>query len=184
MTINHKNAKFISADTIDCEIEHPTLGWIPFTLNKDDTSPGIDIAELFEAVSKDAIPYTPPTSKEILAETRDNLIKKIKYKRDFRTQNGGFFVDGKWFHSDASSRTQHSNLALLGSNIPPDISWKTMDGSFVDMTQELASKILSTSISSDNSTYKYAEGLIDDVNKSATPDLIDIESGWPKIYGE
>lgn len=32
-----KNLKFNSLGTIDCELEHPTYGWIPFTASPDDT---------------------------------------------------------------------------------------------------------------------------------------------------
>lgn len=31
-----RNAKYNEHGTIDCEIEHPTFGWIPFTASPDD----------------------------------------------------------------------------------------------------------------------------------------------------
>ena len=40
----YKNAKKINEDgDIDCEINHPTHGWIPFTLNLKDTGSSVDI---------------------------------------------------------------------------------------------------------------------------------------------
>lgn len=34
--MNYRNPVFSSADTVDCEIEHPIFGWIPFTASPDD----------------------------------------------------------------------------------------------------------------------------------------------------
>lgn len=31
-----RNAKYNVNGTIDCELEHPKLGWVPFTASKDD----------------------------------------------------------------------------------------------------------------------------------------------------
>lgn len=36
--VNIQNPKFSSETDIDCEVEHPELGWIPFTLGASDTS--------------------------------------------------------------------------------------------------------------------------------------------------
>jgi hypothetical protein len=44
--------------TIDCEIEHPQFGWIPFTADPNDAEPiG---AAVFEAAQPLAAPYAPP----------------------------------------------------------------------------------------------------------------------------
>ena len=63
-----RNAQFNAAGTIDCEIDHPRHGWIPFTADPNDVEPlG---AQVFEAVKDIAAPYIPPpepTPEEILA---------------------------------------------------------------------------------------------------------------------
>lgn len=39
-----KNLKYNQLGTIDCEIEHPSYGWIPFTASPDDSEPlGVEI---------------------------------------------------------------------------------------------------------------------------------------------
>jgi hypothetical protein len=61
--MDHRNAAFNSAGTIDCEIDHPVYGWIPFTASPDDTEEyGRDI---FAAASVDATPFVPPTPEEV-----------------------------------------------------------------------------------------------------------------------
>ena len=57
---------------IDCEINHPTYGWIPFTASLDDVE--AHGREVFTALSKgDAAEYVPPplpTTEELAAAAR------------------------------------------------------------------------------------------------------------------
>lgn len=41
-----RNAAFNSAGSIDCEINHPSFGWIPFTVDPSDTGANFDVAAL------------------------------------------------------------------------------------------------------------------------------------------
>lgn len=65
--MNYRNAKYIDTTRIDCEIEHPQYGWIPYTLDPADTDMIISNAELLEAMSAngDVAAYVPPTQEEI-----------------------------------------------------------------------------------------------------------------------
>jgi len=38
---------------IDVEINHPTYGWIPFTLNENDTGSDIDVKKLYSKILKE-----------------------------------------------------------------------------------------------------------------------------------
>jgi len=62
-----RNARFNHAGTIDCEIDHPIHGWIPFTADPQDAEPlGL---EVFDAVKDSAAPYVPaPPDPEALKE--------------------------------------------------------------------------------------------------------------------
>lgn len=64
---------------IDCEIEHPHYGWIPFTASHDDVEQhGREIfAQLSQGVVADYVPPPAPTTEEIAAAVRaerDRLI--------------------------------------------------------------------------------------------------------------
>jgi len=81
--MNYRNAKRLSNGWIDCEIEHETYGWIPFTCNPDDTGSTIDVAALHADMDADPVTaaYVPPSEAEILAAasaearwTRANLL--------------------------------------------------------------------------------------------------------------
>ncbi len=66
----YKNAKKINEDgDIDCEINHPTHGWIPFTLNLKDTGSSIDIKKLNDKIiaEKQVQEYQEPSDEQVVA---------------------------------------------------------------------------------------------------------------------
>lgn len=118
--------------------------------------------------------------------TPDEAWEVIKQERTLRKQEGGFKVGVKWYHSDQPSRIQQIGLVLLGANIPANLVWKTMDGSFIQMTQTLAGQIFAAGASSDAALFQTAE-----VKKSETANmtaeqlaLYDFAAGWPQAYWE
>ena len=118
-----------------------------------------------------------------VAALRAQHWEAIKTERDRRTQSGGYQAAGKWFHSDTFSRTQQMGLVMLGANIPADLQWKTMDGSFVTMTQTLAGQVFAAAASSDAALFARAEQIkavmeADPVNFSLASQT------WPVIFGE
>jgi len=69
--MNIRNAKYNAFGAIDCEIEHPVYGWIPFTADPNDVEPlG---AGVFNAAKSSAAAYVappPPDPAEALAAER------------------------------------------------------------------------------------------------------------------
>lgn len=108
----------------------------------------------------------------------------IKAERDRRTEQGGYKVGAHWFHSDQKSRSQQLGLVLLGASIPANLQWKTMDGSFVTMTQQLAGQVLAAAAASDQAIFAAAEAHRQAMEASADPAAYDFSSGWPKVFGE
>jgi hypothetical protein len=58
--MNYRNPVFTADSAIDCEIDHPTYGWIPFTCNPNDRGAAFDTAALYTKMKSTAAPYTPP----------------------------------------------------------------------------------------------------------------------------
>lgn len=56
--MEYRNARIIWDNLINCEINHPTLGWIPFTANPNDTNAAFDVVALHQTMSED--PETIP----------------------------------------------------------------------------------------------------------------------------
>ena len=73
--MNYRNAKYIDTTRIDCEIQHPDYGWIPYTLDPADTDMTIDNNVLLAAMAKagNVAPYIPPTQAELDAELSEQL---------------------------------------------------------------------------------------------------------------
>lgn len=61
-----RNASYIDSDgTIDCEINHPIHGWIPYTVRDDDVDTTIDNAAIKSLLGSNVATYVPPTQEEI-----------------------------------------------------------------------------------------------------------------------
>ena len=123
----------------------------------------------------DESPYILCTPKppDLLAKARWEKLKTI---RDELIENGGCFVSNKWFHSDVRSKQQQIALVMLGSNIPANLNWKTMDGSLVTMTETLAGQIFMAQIAREQEIFNIAETKKNDTSI--------IASGWPARYQE
>lgn len=125
------------------------------------------------------IPKPAATKAELKAAAWEG----IKAERDSR-KAGGVKVGAKWFHSDDGSRIQQMGLVMMGAGIPANLQWKTMDGSFITMTQAVAQSVFSAVAASDQAIFAVAEGHRVAMEASADPSTYDFSTGWPKIYGE
>ena len=67
--MNYRNANYISNGRIDCEIEHPVHGWVPYTVDPADTDMTINNDALLAAMTlaDDVAAYIPPTQEELAA---------------------------------------------------------------------------------------------------------------------
>lgn len=115
--------------------------------------------------------------------SKADVWQRIKAERDRRIQDGGYKVGSKWYHSDTFSRTQQMGLVMMGASIPANTPWKTMDGSFVIMTQTLAGKIFDTAAASDVAIFSAAEAHRVAMEASANPAAYDFTGGWPPMFG-
>lgn len=105
----------------------------------------------------------------------------IKSERDRRTQ-AGVAVGANWFHSDTFSRTQQLGLTMMGASMPAGIMWKTMSGSFVEMTPTLAGQIFQATAASDSALFAVAEAKHAEMLALADPTDYDVTAGWPATY--
>lgn len=65
-----RNNTFAADGRIDCEINHPVYGWIPFTADPNDVEPhGREIYAI--ALEMGPKPYVPPPEPEVVPPTRE-----------------------------------------------------------------------------------------------------------------
>lgn len=135
-----------------------------------------------------ATPITDAQASEMLKaspnQAKAAALISIKAERDRRIQSGGYKVGLKWFHSDTFSRTQQMGLVMLGANIPANTPWKTLDGSTVVMTQQLAQQIFASAAASDIAIFAASEAHRAALEASTDPASYDSTGGWPKAFGE
>jgi hypothetical protein len=71
--MNYRNPIYTENGWIDCELEHPQHGWIPFTCDPEDKGAAFDTRALFDAMKDEAAPYvppSPPTDEELAGQAR------------------------------------------------------------------------------------------------------------------
>lgn len=123
-----------------------------------------------------------PVLQNAQIETAVQVWERIKLERDRRIQDGGVKVGTKWFHTDTFSRTQQIGLNIMGANIPSGIKWKTMDGSFVDMSQTLANQIFAAVAANDIAIFSAAEAHRLAMEASENYSEYTFTTGWPATY--
>ena len=144
--------------------------------------PGLVAAQGNEGIgwSYDGNTFTAPAPD--LTALRAAHWDAIKAERDKRIQSGGYQAAGKWFHSDTFSRTQQMGLVMMGASIPAGLQWKTMDGSFVTMTQTLAGQVFAAAAASDADIFSRAEQI--KAAMEADPAAFDLAAhAWPPVFG-
>lgn len=74
--MKYRNAKYIDARRIDCEIDHPVFGWAPYTLDPSDTDMTIDNDALLAAMNEagDVAAYVAPDPEITLADERSSMV--------------------------------------------------------------------------------------------------------------
>jgi hypothetical protein len=167
------------------EINYPNLPGDVITVSETDFHSAINrparASFTFDSTGTLSITPPPPQPSSVI---QNNKTREIQNFRDNLWITGGYQVNGKWFDSDPFSRTQQLGLVAMGSNMPSGLQWKTMDGSFIEMTPALALEILSAGAASDNAIFQAGETILAEMLASPNPATFDINQGWPKVYGQ
>jgi uncharacterized protein YfaA (DUF2138 family) len=86
--MEYRNPYYSTETTIDCEINHPKYGWIPFTAVREDTGAEFDVEALYDALVADpnTVPYlhvaplealSDVAAEEMIAETFNKSADKL-----------------------------------------------------------------------------------------------------------
>jgi len=126
-----RNAVYIDADgNIDCEINHPEFGWIPYTLRDDDTDTTINNEEIKSILGSNISAYVAPTQNELDAEAARN----VRGQRDFRLEADVDPIAGNTLRWNALTDAQRAawtqyRTDLLNvpqqSGFPHNVTWPT-----------------------------------------------------------
>ena len=77
--MNWRNAKKTRDGKIDVELEHPSYGWVPFTIDPADKGAEFDVAELYRDVmaSGNVAEFVPPAPTPV-EPPRDPLVETVQ----------------------------------------------------------------------------------------------------------
>ena len=104
--------------------------------------------------------------------------ERIKARRHQATRSGVFVPSiGKWFHNDDPARQQYTFLRTL-PKLPSPLPWKTMDNSFVEMTQALLDELSLKMIADEQTDFANAERHRAAMLKADHPLDYDYSDGW------
>lgn len=104
--------------------------------------------------------------------------ERIKARRHQATRSGVFVPSiGKWFHNDDPARGQYTFLRTL-PKLPEKLVWKTMDNSFVEMTQALLDELSLKMIADEQADFANAERHRAAMLKADHPLDYDYSDGW------
>ena len=111
-------------------------------------------------------------------EQQAEMWERIKARRHQATRSGVFVPSiGKWFHNDDSARGQYTFLRTL-PKLPSPLPWKTMDNSFVEMTQALLDELSLKMIADEQTDFANAERHRAAMLKADHPLNYDYSDGW------
>lgn len=122
--MNYRNARYIDDTRIDCEIEHPKFGWIPYTLDPADKDKTINNDDLLSAMlaNGDVAAHVPPSQAELDAV----VAAEVRSKRD------GLIASTDWWALSDNTMTQAQidyRQALRDipqqAGFPHDVTWPT-----------------------------------------------------------
>lgn len=126
-----RNASYIDEDgNIDCEINHPEYGWIPYTLRDDDTDTTVDNAAVKVILGSDIAAYVPPTQEELDAQAA----AAVRGNRNWILQNEvDPIISNPLRWADLTAEQQNAwteyRIALLGitdqDGFPYNVTWPT-----------------------------------------------------------
>lgn len=124
----------------------------------------------------------------------DSCWEKIKEKRDQLTQNGGYPLDGFWFHSDAYSLSQQQGLIISAMQVQSaggDMNaplmttpWYAIGSAPVELTASLALRLLPAAMAQQVAIFEAAKTHKAALDACSDPASYDFSKGWPKVYGD
>ena len=128
-----RNAKSLNAENthFDVEINHPELGWIPYTLSPDDPDGSISNEELLSAIGSSFAQFVPPTSEESIQQKAAQIRAERKHALE-RWVDPLVMNSFRWNDLTETQRTEWTNYrrAWLDitdqSGFPHEVTYPTL----------------------------------------------------------
>ena len=130
--MKYKNPRKHPNGFIDCEIEHPTYGWIPYTCSLNDKSVHFNVPQLYHAMNSDPnlfnIVYKEPTEAEKL-EIMSNHIRNVRNSLLEKYFDPVVSNSVRWNDLSEEEKNKYTNYRkelldiTLQEKFPYDVTW-------------------------------------------------------------
>ena len=124
--MEYRNAVYINAENtrVNCEINSPVHGWIPYTLDPSDTDMTVDNDALLASMvlNNDVVAYVAPTSSELDTEAA----AQVRYERDslLETQVDPLVSNPlRWGSLSESEQTEWTNYRTGLLDVPAQVGF-------------------------------------------------------------
>ena len=128
--MEYRNAKYINSEhtIVNCEINSPVHGWIPYTMNPDDTDMTVDNSVLISAFAAngDVADYTLPPDEEVASWVRLQRDLILANEVDPIVSNPLRWADMTTEQQNAWSQYRTDLLNITDqSGFPHNVTWPT-----------------------------------------------------------
>lgn len=115
-----RNAESLNSDNtrFDVEIEHPSYGWIPYTLDPADTDMTIDNSSLLRLIGSNYAAYVAPTTADLAADVRADRDGRLAASDVYATADR---ITDAW----RTYRQALRDLPAAQAGFPHNVTWPT-----------------------------------------------------------
>jgi len=176
----YRSPAWNAAGTIDCEINHPQHGWIPFTCDPDDASPPIDSAALYGEI--EATGGIAPAPVPTLAKLKADKLAALASAR-WQVETGGMDFNGYSVPTDRETSSivtsayvkakEDSNYSISNFKVAPGTYIALAAQDIIDYGLALEAHV--------QGAFDHEASLAGQINAAtdkAELDAVDITSGW------
>ena len=129
--MQYRNAKYIDEDhtIVDCEINSPIYGWIPYTMDPEDTDMTVDNNALIAAFNSnnDVADYTPPSDEVLAGAVREERDYYLQHIVDPIVSNPLRWADMTTAQQNAWTQYRTDLLNITDQDgFPSSVTWPTV----------------------------------------------------------
>jgi hypothetical protein len=178
--MEYRNAKSLGDDRVALEINHPTEGWLPFTLTPEDTTPvAVFLREALDPA--EIAPYAPPSIE--IARTRAlTALANTRWQRE----TGGIEVGGMAVRTDDKTQGRLTAAqSAFDKGLITSVDWKLGDQAWVTLAEAQLDQIVAA-VTAHVAACFAAEKVVSD-QITAAPDVdalaaIDLTAAFEAAY--
>ena len=120
-------------------------------------------------------------TEEGLQQAKEPLLEAV-YAGYEQALLGGVQVEGNWYHTDLKSRQLYTEKLMFPETLGAGGKWKTLDGTYVEMTLELMYSIAKTASFHVSQCFKLKQAELQRIQELTTLIGFTPSANWPTAH--